>query len=169
MSKASNLAKGGVFTALTVIFIYLSTIVPTNRLYLLALASCIIPLSIMTTNVKNSFIIYFSSSILSFLLGLRGGALVYAVFFGLYGFVKYYTEKLRKPVYEIILKLVFFNIGLLIIYNFYTLLFLELPKVNIPIYYAVAMLQVIFFIFDYALTVFVAYVNRRFISKGHFR
>ena len=168
MSKASNLAKGGLFTALTVVFLYLSNIVPTNRLYLLALASSIIPLSIMTTTIKNSIVIYLASTLLSLLLGLKGGALAYAIFFGLYGFVKYYVEKLRKPIYEIAIKLCFFNTCVYLIFILYKLLFLNFPKVNIPIYYAIAMLQVVFVLYDYALTVFIAYINKRFISKNTF-
>lgn len=80
MSKALNMAKGGLFTALTIIFLYISSIVPLNRFYLLGLASCIIPLAIISTNVKNSVLVYVSSSLLSLLLGLRGSAIAYIVF-----------------------------------------------------------------------------------------
>ncbi|MTK14053.1 MAG: hypothetical protein F8N39_18915, partial [Clostridiaceae bacterium] len=63
-NKTSNLSKGGLFTALGVIFVYLSSIVPINKLYLLGIASSIIPLSVVTTNIKNTLIVYFATSVI---------------------------------------------------------------------------------------------------------
>ena len=165
MSKASNMAKGGVFTALTILFLYISSIVPINRFYLLGLASCIIPLSIIWTNVRNSVLVYLSSGLLSILFGFRGSALAYIIFFGLYGFIKYYVEKLRKAPLEFVLKFTFFNLCLFLLYFLYNLFSFGLPKMNIPIYYVVIVLQLIFIIYDYALTMFISYVNRKLIIK----
>ncbi|MCS4464470.1 hypothetical protein JTT01_11475 [Clostridium botulinum] len=53
--KSSNIAKGGVFTAISFLLIYLSTILPVNKLSLLATASAIIPIAIISTNAKNGF------------------------------------------------------------------------------------------------------------------
>jgi len=165
MNKVNNLTKGGIYTALTIICIYLSTIITTNKLFLLGAASCIIPLSILTTNIKNSVIVYVASSLLSIVLFPRGAALAYLLFFGSYGFIKYYVEKLRKLPIEIFLKLVFFNTCFYVVFKLYSLLFTGVFKINIPIYYIVIMLQVIFLIYDYALTVFIAYVNTRILKK----
>jgi len=165
MSKINNLTKGGIFTALTLICIYLSSIVTTNKLFLLGAASCIIPLSILTTDIKNSIIVYGASSLLSFILVPRGAALAYLLFFGSYGFIKYYVERLRKLPIEIFLKLAFFNTCFYVVLKLYSLLFTGMFKINIPIYYMVIMLQVIFLIYDYALTVFIAYVNTRILKK----
>ncbi|MBC8060643.1 MAG: hypothetical protein H7Y18_08250 [Clostridiaceae bacterium] len=161
MSKALNIAKGGLFTALTIIFLYISAIVPTSRLSFMALAAAMIPISIISTNVRNSFAVYAASSLLSLLLSLRGTAFMYIVFFGLYGFVKYYVERLRRAILEIVLKLLFFNSSLYLIYLIYTLFTLGLPRVSIPLYYIIAILQVVFIIYDYAMTVIISYMNKR--------
>jgi hypothetical protein len=161
MSKALNIAKGGLFTALTIIFLYLSSMLPTSRLFLIALAACIIPLSIITTNINNTIIVYVASSILSLLLGLRGSALVYIVFFGLYGFVKYYVERLRKAPLEFVLKFIFFNLCIITMYLMYKLFSLGIPKLNIPIYYGIVAFEIVFVIYDYALTVVISYMNKR--------
>ena len=161
MSKASNMAKGGLFTALTILFLYISSIVPINRFYLLGLASCIIPLTIISTNVKNAILVYISSGLLSLLFGFRGSALAYIIFFGSYGFIKYYVEKLRKVPLEFILKLSFFNICLCSIYFLYKLFSFGLPKINIPIYSVVIVAQLVFVIYDYALTMFISYANKK--------
>jgi hypothetical protein len=165
MNKALNMAKGGLFTALTILFLYISSIVPINKFYLLGLASCIIPLSIISTNVKNSVLVYVSSGLLSLIFGFRGSAIAYIVFFGLYGFIKYYVEKLRKAPLEFVLKLAFFNFCLYLIYFLYKLFSFGLPNMSIPIYYAVIIFQVVFIIYDYALTMFISYANRKITTK----
>ncbi len=161
MNKTLNIARGGLFTALGVLFIYLSTISPTSKIYILGIASCIIPVSVLTTTIKNSFFVYLATSFLSLLLiGFKGSVAAYILVFGLYGFAKYYIERLRNIVYEIILKLAFFNLTAGAVYLLYKVFFAELIKVNIPIYAAVIMLQFVFIAFDYALTLFISYINR---------
>jgi hypothetical protein len=166
MNKSINIARGGLFTALGVLFIYLSTIIPTSRLYVLGLASCIIPMSILMTNVKNTFIIYAATSLLSLLIvGFKGNVIAYILFFGLYGFIKFYVERLRNAPYEFILKLLFFNAALVIIYLLAQMFFQDLIKVNVAIYIAIFMVQFIFIVFDYALTLFIAYIDRTLIKR----
>lgn len=161
MNKTLNIARGGLFTALGVLFIYLSTIAPTSKIYILGIASSIIPLSILTTTMKNSFFIYLATSLLSLLLvGFKGSVAAYILFFGLYGFAKYYIERLRNIALEIFLKLAFFNLTAGTVYLLYKVFFTDLLKVNIPIYAAIVMLQFVFIAFDYAFTLFISYVNR---------
>lgn len=121
--KSSNIAKGGVFTAISFLLIYLSTILPVNKLSLLATASAIIPIAIISTNAKNGFLVYLSTSILcSIVVGIsRISVIFYIVFFGLYGIIKYYIERLNKLYIEIILKFAFFNICLIVLLYIYKL------------------------------------------------
>jgi len=165
MSKASNIAKGGLFTALTIVFLYISSIIPTSRLFFMALAASMVPISIISTNVKNSVVVYGAASLLSLLLSLRGTAIMYIVFFGLYGFVKYYVERLRKIALEIVLKLLFFNTCVYLIYLIYKIFTFGLPVINIPLYYVIAALQVGFIIYDYAMTVLISSMHNRL--KGY--
>jgi hypothetical protein len=162
MSKVNNITRGGIYTALTVLIIYISNIAPTSKLSLLALASAIIPLAILTTNVKTAVLVYVASSLLCFLLSLGGVAIIYALFFGIYGLAKYYIERLRKLPIEYLLKFLFFNLSFSIMYFFYKLLFLEFVKIDFPIYIIVLILEVAFFVYDYALTTIITYINKRF-------
>lgn len=164
--KTSFIAKGGLFTALGFIFVYLSTIVPVNKAYLLAIASCVIPLSLITTNVKNAIVVYMATSILALVIcGPKITVVLYIIFFGLYGLVKYYIEILRKLYLELILKLLFLNIDLTILFFIYKLFFPSLLKVAMPLYIAIAAAQVAFLVFDYILTVFINYSNKNFLRK----
>ncbi|NFG54224.1 hypothetical protein FC791_04005, partial [Clostridium botulinum] len=134
--KSSNIAKGGIFTAISFLLIYLSTILPVNKLSLLATASAIIPIAIISTNAKNGFLVYLSTSILcSIVVGIsRISVIFYIVFFGLYGIIKYYIERLNKLYIEIILKFAFFNICLIVLLYIYKLFFQGITIINKYIY-----------------------------------
>lgn len=149
-------------TAFGLILIYISSVLPASRLFLLAAASVIIPFSIVFTNVKYGLMVYISTSLLAFLLiGVRWNVIIYIVFFGAFGFIKYYIEKIRKLILEYILKLIYFNITLVIIYLVFNVLFTTWAKINISFYLAVIMLQVIFLFYDYFLSVFISYISTR--------
>jgi hypothetical protein len=165
MGKINNLTRGGIYSALSVIILYISSIAPTSKLSLLTIASAIIPFSLLTTNVKTSILVYIATSILSAMLGLRSMAIAYALFFGLYSIVKYYIEKIRKAYLEIILKLTFFNISFLIIYYFGKLILSDVISINLPLYYLIPILEISFIIYDYVLTNIISYINRRFVKQ----
>jgi hypothetical protein len=164
--KTTNIAKGGLFTAIGVILIYLSTIVPVNKAYLLAIASCIIPLAVVTTNIKNAVVIYVATSLLSLLIcGIRTNVIAYILFFGLYGLVKYYIERIRQFYIEIILKLTFFNMILAMLFLSYKIFFPNLLQIHLPLYLLIIGAQIVFLIFDYVITMFIGYANRILIKK----
>ena len=166
MNKSLQIARGGLFIALTVLLIYIAGMSPTSKLTILTAASAIIPYSIMTTGIKNSFIAYIAASILSLILvGPKAEPVSYGVLFGLYGFVKYYIEALNKTVYEIFLKLIYFNLCFFILYSLYTLLFTSVISSSLPIFALIAGAQAAFFIYDYALTIIINYIRRRFIKS----
>ncbi|NFA08110.1 hypothetical protein EXM55_01865 [Clostridium botulinum] len=165
--KSSNIAKGGIFTAISFLLIYLSTILPVNKLSLLATASAIIPIAIISTNAKNGFLVYLSTSILcSIVVGIsRISVIFYIVFFGLYGIIKYYIERLNKLYIEIIIKFAFFNICLIVLLYIYKLFFQGITIINKYIYMYFIVAQIAFIVFDYVLTLFIFYINKHFIKN----
>lgn len=161
-TKTSYISKGGLFTAFGVICVYLSTILPVNKLYLLAIASCIIPLSVITTNIKNAVVVYSATSILSILIcGIKIQVIFYIIFFGLYGAIKYYIEKTRRIYVEFFLKLAFFNITMVFMFFIYKLFFPNILKLNISMYLIVIGGQFAFLIYDYVLTLFINTINKK--------
>ncbi|MBU3213694.1 hypothetical protein LL033_12915 [Clostridium estertheticum] len=164
--KSNHIAKGGIFAALSLILLYISSVIPTNRLSVLCIASCIIPLSIMLTGVKNTVVVYGAVSLLSlFIIPSKLIGLSYILIFGSYGFVKYYVEKLRNIPIEIILKLLYFNITSGIIVFIYKMLFLKIPNININVYLLLIIVEVGFVVYDYALTAFISYANKNLLKK----
>lgn len=165
-NKANNIAKGGILSALSILLIYLTTVIPVNKLFLLGLSSCIIPLCILLTDIKNTLIVYLSVSILClFIVPSKGIAISYILLFGLYGFIKFYIEKLRKTPIEIILKLLFLNTVIFVIYTLYTTLFTNMISINLPVYAVIILLQIIFIIYDYSLTIFITYAHKNLINR----
>lgn len=162
--KSNNVAKGGIFAALSLILLYFSSVFPPNRLFILGIASCIIPLSILMTSVKNTIVVYAAVSLLSlFIIPSKMISIAYILIFGLYGFVKYYIERLRNTILEIVLKLLYFNVSSAIIIFIYKLALLKLPNINI--YLLILLLEFAFIVYDYTLTAFISYANKNLVKK----
>lgn len=166
-SRTLFMAKGGIITALGVIVIYLSNIIPGNKLFLLSIASCLIPIAVITTSLKNSFIVYISTLILAFLMsGLTTAVIAYALFFGIYGIIKYYIEKIGKLPIEFLLKLVFFNICFFISYNILKLFLPSSLNFKLSIYIFIIGAELVFVFYDYFLTAMIAFINKRLIKNA---
>jgi hypothetical protein len=106
--RTKTTALGGIMLALSVVTLFLASFVPGFELTLYAVSSLYTAVMIMETRVKGGGLFYIASSILALLLvPNKAAVLPYLFFFGLYGIVKFYIEKIRKQPVEIILKLVF--------------------------------------------------------------
>lgn len=161
--KTADITRGSLITAFGVVLIYLCSILPTSRLFILGAASCLIPFSVLRINLKGSLIVYAATSLISvMLIGVRDITFAYILFFGIYGIVKYLIEKLRKLPAELFLKLVYYNLSLLIIFFIFKSLFFTSLSLNMPLYAAVIVSEFVFLIYDYVLTLFVGYAQKHF-------
>ncbi|MDF2879193.1 MAG: hypothetical protein K0S30_2289 [Clostridia bacterium] len=175
--QAKELTLGGILTALTLIALYLTIIFKTNTLTLLTLASFMVPLGLIRGTLKTACLIYISSSLLCFLIVPINTALLYSLFFGLYGIIKYFIEKINHLYVELFLKLIFFNMLFFITLTlFQNLLGIHLfdpinqiissywptfPKtVGFTSLWTIS--QVVFVLFDYALTLLIDYYMNHF-------
>ncbi|MGE5628703.1 MAG: hypothetical protein ACM3X7_11430 [Solirubrobacterales bacterium] len=164
-NKASNIAKGGFLTALGFLFIYLSSYIPTNRIFILSLAGCTIIISIIVSGTKYAMLVFASTAILSLLItGIRITTISYLIFFGTYGFAKYYIERLNNLIYEYILKYIFFNICLGIFFLLYKLVLPSLFTLNTSIYIVAGGAQLFFIVYDYALSLFISNFKKRYLK-----
>ncbi|MBP1744072.1 MAG: rane protein [Firmicutes bacterium] len=162
-SKASVIARGGMLTALGVLFVYLSSVLPTSRMFLEGLTSCLILASIILMGAKNSIAVYAATAVLSFLVcGLRLTTIAYVLVFGLYGFVKYYIEGLNNIVLEYALKLIYCNVCLAVLFLIYKLFLPNLFDIKAAVYIIVIAAQFVFLIYDYALSAFATYFRKRY-------
>ena len=154
--KSKYIAESGLLVALTIVILFATSIVPISTLSILTVASCLIPISIIRTSIKNALLVYIASSILSFFLVPTNIAIYYTLFFGIYGIIKYFIEKFKNIFIELIIKLIAFNlllgIGYLITKSFLGIIS---PEFSFWILWIIA--QGAFLVYDYALTLAISF------------
>lgn len=110
---AGRTALVGVLTALSLIFLYVSSVLPTGRLGFVALAGLLPAGAVVSASLPAGAFCYAATGVLGLLLlPDKGNALLYLVFFGLYPLVKCLIERLRKLPIELACKSLFFNAAL---------------------------------------------------------
>ncbi|MGI6728008.1 MAG: hypothetical protein ACOX4P_05555 [Anaerovoracaceae bacterium] len=165
-SKTKTIALGGVLLALSLVTIFLASFIPGFELTLYALSTFCVVIFIIETKAKGGWLFYGASCLLSLVLIPNKLALLpYIIFFGLYGLIKYYIERIRKQPVEIILKLLFFNgswgIGL---YFFKNLLISNIGLPDYPVIVLIIAAQILFLLYDYILTQLIGFYRNRFYS-----
>ncbi len=164
-----KIAFGGVFSALTIIMVYLGGSLPSGKLALYAISSIPAAFALVQSGPAAAVSVYAVSAFLSYiLLGNISVVLPYVLFFGYYGLAKYYIERTQNAVLEIILKLVVFNTALSISYFVYTRLIAAsiafeafiIPAIVIPV--AGLLLQFGFLAYDYVFSRILALYQDRF-------
>lgn len=156
-NKTKNTAVCGLMTALSVVLMMLTTVVPVFMYVIPIVTGLLVLFTADVSNKKWGAGVYFSTAFLSLLLITdKEAALTYALFFGYYPLIKELLEKLPK-VLAVALKLLVFNmatigIGAISFYLFgvsgdeYN----EFGKYTIPI--LLVMANVAFFLYDFCLT-----------------
>ncbi|OON98172.1 MAG: hypothetical protein ATN36_01425 [Epulopiscium sp. Nele67-Bin005] len=175
--RTKDLALGGILTALSVVILYISYILPTSQLTMFALATFVVILGYIRGSLKTATLIYLSTSLLCFLLIPLQVTIVYVLFFGNYGIVKSFIESQNKYLLEYILKLIYFNVvGFLDLYLTYTLFGYTIfdgilitlsglaPSLGLSMHLLIiwAILQVIFLVFDYAINLLIDEYYKKF-------
>ncbi|WP_294371997.1 hypothetical protein [uncultured Clostridium sp.] len=158
--KSKDIAQSGILIALTLAILFAASLIPINTLSILAIASCLVPIAIIRTSIKYGVLVYLCSSILSFLFIPLNIALMYSMFFGVYGIIKFFIEKINNLSYEILLKLITFNCILFAAYFLFKLFITDF-NIKLPIWIIILICQFAFLIYDYALTIVISYFLNR--------
>lgn len=113
--RTQKLATSAILCSASVVILYIGAFFNIMDLSIAALAGYIIVWSVIEMNLKTACMIYAVTSILAFLLTpQKFVAVVYLLFFGIYPLFKSLFERLHYIV-AWVLKLSFFNTGLLLI------------------------------------------------------
>ena len=114
---AARVAYPAVLGAVSLILVYIASVVPTGNWGLVAVAGVLPAAAVISVGLGAGVLCWAGVSLLSFLL-LPGKfcALLYAALFGLYPLVKSLIERLRKRGLEYLLKLAFFNASFTLIF-----------------------------------------------------
>lgn len=159
--KAKDIAFGGVMVAVTVVTLYLTGVIPINTLSLLTVASCFVPITIMRSNMKTGIFVYIASTVISFFMVPAYFVLLYGLFFGIYGIIKFYIERLKKLPLEIFLKLIVCNIGVTVALLLVNYMFIDF-KNDLPLWGLYLIAQPAFLLYDYALTLIIGFAHKKF-------
>lgn len=167
---AKKVAFSGVLSALTVILLYFAFILPSGKISLYALSSLPVALAVLEFGIGAGASVYVASSLIAFFITGIFGSLPYILFFGAYSLLKYYIEKSGKLIYELISKIICFNI-LLLIYYLFTVKLLTMPIgiIGDMLYILFAAAQIIFFVYDYVFSRLLYYYEdniRKRLMKG---
>lgn len=162
--KAKEITLSAVLTALTIIVLYLNLLLPISTLSILTLASLLIPIALIRGSMKSAIFVYIASSIIGFFILPINIIVLYILFFGIYGIVKFYIEKINKLPLEIFIKILFFNLMLFLsFFIFKAFIAIEITKLPIWMFFIIA--QFAFLVFDYALTLLISFYLQRIHTK----
>lgn len=167
LSPTTRLTIGAMTTALGVLFMYAASIVPSGKLALLFLSSVVIWIPLNERGgIVTAAVCYLATAILSLLLiPNKLYPLAYALFFGLYGFIKLGVDSaVQDRFIAFILKLIIMNIlaaaliwlgGLIIKQDVFSLL----P--DYPLYIVIIAIEAAFILFELVYTFCISIIDTR--------
>ncbi|WP_026894041.1 hypothetical protein [Clostridiisalibacter paucivorans] len=162
-TKVKGLAFSGIITVLIIIGLYISSITPTNRIFFFCLSTVFISIVLIEYGTRLSIILYGSSAILGLILVPNKLIMVaYIIFFGYYGILKYYIERLNNILIEWVIKIIIFNLGMFLIYVI--VLYAIGLKVDISKIFIITNIiigEIIFIVYDYVYSIIITlYINK---------
>lgn len=171
-SRTFKNTLGGICLALAVIFMFAATFVPGVELTLFAISSLFTAVVIIETGNPKSFhcgttgaaLMFAGASILGLVLIPNKVAIIpYVVLFGYYPILKFYIEKIKSGIMQVVCKTIYFaavlSLGLLAFKSVIA------QSINLPDY-PVALLIVagtlVMLLYDFVLTFLINWYIRRF-------
>ncbi|NLV62582.1 MAG: hypothetical protein GXY12_04185 [Clostridiaceae bacterium] len=163
---SKKIAVAGILTALSAAALFLENIFPTGKLGFYVFAGFLLSVVIMECGILFGWISFAASSLLAFLLVPEKTAVVpYFLFFGIYSLVKSHIEKLNRIVVELVLKFVFFNAALFILWKI-ALLFIPQRFFEIlPVFVIIVLLEILFFVYDWLFSLWIQFYQEKLQPK----
>ncbi len=158
-----------ILMALTIICLCGATALSTGRLAALALASLFVAVCVRQYGVRTAFVLYVGAALLALLLvPKRMYALLYVLFVGYYPILKLFIEQLHKLWAEWLIKIVYFNVMMAVLYLVFRLFFMSfagavyLASLSQLRYAALAILglEAAFVIYDVAMSYMLSYYEQ---------
>lgn len=162
--KSTQIAIGGVFSALCLLLMFLTGMIPFSMYVLPAMAGAMLIAVVVENGRKTAALVYITVSILSlFIVPEREAVLMFIVLLGYYPIVKELMERIRSRPVQYVLKLLLFNVTVVggMLFSAYILGMSELLSGmnDFGRYTAVVLLvagNVIFVVYDFLLTRYTA-------------
>jgi len=171
MNKTTrSLTLSALLTALTVITLYIASVLPSGRIAMVALSSIFVAAAVIESGLRAGISVYAASSLLgALILPHIGFALMYILLFGYYPVVKSLIEKKAPVILQWILKLCVFNAVLTVSWIFLRELIFAFGEDQPGVVLLYIGGSAVFVVFDYGFTkVIWLYINRisKYLKKG---
>ena len=168
---AHRVSLTAMFIAMSLLFMYLASIIPVLRITFYFLSSVFVMGLLLEDEVMLSFMMFGAVSGLSMLLMPFTMALPYVLFFGHYGIGKYLIEKnVKDKILRYVLKLIYFNIALALAYLVAReLLFSTAQGTGLAIWIIIIIAEAAFIIYDFLFSRITGYYFnniRRYLTKS---
>ncbi len=167
--KAKKLAFCAVVSALSVLFLYLSYVIPTGKAALYTVSSVFLAAVVMETGARGGLLSYACVSILGLLLiPDKTFVLPFVLFFGYYPVVKQVCEsRIKNRVLEYVVKFLWGNLAFWAVWFLARSLFsLVLENWSLWLFYLAV--NVFFLIYDYAFSLLIHWYQTRIRSRIRF-
>ena len=162
MKKAKKLTVSAILTALSIVLLYLASVFPVLSLSLIAVAGLLPAVAVIECGLPFAGGMYAASCILALLLVPdKSCAILYAVLFGNYPFVKYFAERVKARMLSWIIKLAVANGLLAILFFVFRTVMLSFIPDNTLITATIIMFNVIFILYDICFTRLTAFYMAR--------
>ena len=170
MSKSGKIALGGLLTALGVVLMFLTGLIPIGTYALPAIAGVLL-MAVIEIGAKWAWMIYAAVAVLSLLFAAdKEAALLFVLFFGYYPVLKSFLERISNKVLSWISKFAVFNVAVVACF-FLAVNFLQLPEDSFTVFgiylpwVFLILGNAVFLIYDIALSGLVA----TYVEKLHHR
>lgn len=134
MKKTIKVSLGGIISALSIVLMLLTSVIPFGTFAFPALSGMLLVCIVIELGYSWAFVVYSSVSVISLLLlSDKEAALYYVAFLGFYPIIKGLIEKVNTRVLQYILKFLVFNICMVI--TFYLSVFVfSIPKESFELF-----------------------------------
>lgn len=150
-NKTYYISLSAMFTAFTVLFIYLAGIMPSGRISMYFLSSLFISGIVLERKYKYAWISFIAASIIGALIVpdvLR--IIPFVLFFGHYGIGKMYIEQMKDKMVAFIVKLVYFNVAVALTYLLAgSVIIADVSAYNLPWPLLIIIAEILFVVYDY--------------------
>lgn len=165
-NKTRKMTITAMMVALSVIFIYLSSVVPAGQLGLIAISTLFGIAAVVEVGISSGILVFAGTSILCILLVPdKNIAFTYFLFFGYYPVLKSLIERLHNLLAEWALKLLSVNVALTVIVFVFSGLIFNVFRFggNLLVFYVIV--NLIFVAFDIGISKLISFYLHAISSK----
>ena len=167
-SKIKRLTLTAVFTAFSIIFMYLSAVLPTGQLGFLGISSLFGIASVIEYGIAGGLFVFIGTAVIGLIiLPDKALVLLYAMFFGYYPILKALAEKCRSRVLEWSIKLSIFNAALTLILFVFKFVLFDFSFLNNSYLLLYIFCNAVFVLFDIGVSRVIAFYLNRISAKMH--